>query len=97
MKSQIHERNKTSIMGMSKKMSILLAAGLFFGVATQAQGLPGRHDIRNDRVEMRHDSRDIRNDQRDIRNDRRDIRNDRRDIRHDRRDVRFNRHDRKCF
>ena len=97
MKSQIHEHNKKSIMGVSKKISILLAAGLFFGIATQAQGLPKHRDIRNDRVEMRHDSRDIRNDRRDVRNDRKDIRNDRRDIRHDRRDVRFDRHDRKSF
>jgi hypothetical protein len=57
---------------MKKKIAMLLAAGLFFAVATQAEGrFDGRRDIRHDRMEVRHDRRDIRFERRDIRFDRR--------------------------
>jgi hypothetical protein len=74
MKSQIHEHQKKSIVAVSKsKLTILLAAGIFFAVTTQAQGRPGYdRDIRHDRVEVRHDRQDLRHDRRDLRFDRRD-------------------------
>jgi hypothetical protein len=56
---------------MNTKLPILLAAGLFFAVTTQAQGRNGYdRDIRHDRVEVRHDRMDLRHDRRDLRFDR---------------------------
>ena len=64
---------------MSTKFTILIAAGLFFAVATQAQGRGNfdRRDAYHDRMDIRHDRMDMRHDRRDIRYDRREIARDR--------------------
>src|SRR5579871_2676532 len=91
MKSKIHELHKKSIIGVSKRLTILLAAGLLIGVTTQAQGrFDDRRDINHDRVDIRNDRQDIRHDRYDMSRDRfrgdyRDFNHDRRDLNHDRR------------
>ena len=48
---------------MKTKLFILLAAGLFAGVATQAQGRwEDRRDMAHDRGDIRHDRNDLRHD-----------------------------------
>ena len=74
---------------MSTKFTILIAAGLFFAVTTQAQGNYDHRDADHARMDTRHDRRDLGHDRMDMRHDRNDIRYDHRDIARDGRDGNF--------
>ena len=83
---------------MKTKSTLLIAAGLFLALGSQAQyqAYHDRNDIRHDKKDMYVDRRDIRQDEMvgnwsDLRHDRRDLREDRHDFYRDRRDLRYDR------
>jgi len=83
---------------MKTKFTFLLAAGLFFAVASQAQyhdSYAGQRDIRHDKREIYQDRQDLKRNYNygysgSFHQDRRDLIRDRRDLYFDRHDRRFN-------
>jgi hypothetical protein len=97
---------------MKFKSTILVAAGLFIAIASQAQThdlYADRNDIRHDKKEVFFDKRnmqfdkaygsvaDIRNDRREFRKDKHDLYRDRSDKRHDRKRYYFSHGKKVCF